>query len=451
MKVTILGGGGVRTPLLVHALAGLANKLALREVSLFDVDAGRTGIIAALCREIIRREQADLQVTVHTRVAEASEGSAFVINSVRVGGIGARARDERIAIEHGLAGQETTGPGGVAMALRTIPVALAHAREVERVAPSAWFINFSNPAGLVTEALRRHSGVRAVGICDTPIELFHKIADAVGAPVSDLRFEYAGLNHLGWVRRVWRSGEEITASVLGDRDTLLRIYPETMFDPALIQTLGLIPTEYLYFYYRQRVALANQQQAGASRGAELEKLNQGLLAELAPGGAAALDAYKRYLLRRNESYMKLETQAGSAFAAAAAEYDPFATATGYHRVAAEVIEALHSAEGRTIVVNTTNGDAVEGVDAQAVVEVPCHVSREGVTATHTGPLPASVRGLVEAVKAYEQLTIRAAVERSGRLAELAMMTYPIIGQWDLACSLRRAMVANDPEYLGYLA
>ena len=451
MKVTILGGGGVRTPLLVHALAGLSRTLALSEVSLFDVDADRTEVIAALCREIVRRESADLQITVHTDVAAAAEGSSFVINSIRVGGIAARARDERIAIEHGLAGQETTGPGGVAMALRTIPVALAHAREVARVAPSAWFLNFTNPAGLVTEALLRHSGVRAVGICDTPIELFHKIADAVGAPVSELRFEYAGLNHLGWVRKVWRGGEDITASILDDEATLLRIYPAAMFDPALIRTLGLIPTEYLYFYYRQRLALANQQRAGASRGAELEKLNRGLLAELAPGGAEALEAYKRYLLRRNESYMKLETQAGSAFQAAAAEYDPFETATGYHRVAAEVIESLQSAGGRTIVVNTTNGGAVEGLDGDAVVEVPCRVSREGVEAARTGPLPAPVRGLVESVKAYEQLTIRAAVERSGRLAELAMMTYPIIGQWDLACSLRRALAASDPEFLGYLA
>src|SRR5205807_5863568 len=159
------------------------------------------------------------------RLEEAAAGADVVLNSIRVGGIAGRARDERIAIEHGLAGQETTGPAGAAMALRTIPVTLQHARTVERVAPAAWFINFTNPAGLITQALQQHTGLRVIGICDTPIELFHKIAEAAGEAPAEMEFDYAGLNHLGWVRRVLLRGGDITGRLLADSEFLRRVYP----------------------------------------------------------------------------------------------------------------------------------------------------------------------------------------------------------------------------------
>jgi len=179
-KVTIIGGGGVRTPLLIYGLAQAQPQLQLGQLSLYDVDEERAEIIATLGREILRRSGAGFEICVSSQLEDAARGADFVLSSIRVGGIEARARDERIAIEHGLAGQETTGPAGAAMALRTIPVALQQARTVERVAPAAWLINFTNPAGLITQALHQHTGLRVIGICDTPIELFHKIAEAAG-------------------------------------------------------------------------------------------------------------------------------------------------------------------------------------------------------------------------------------------------------------------------------
>ncbi len=237
-KVTVIGGGGVRTPLLLYGLAQAQHFLEIGEVTLFDVDSERTNVIARLGREILRRLDAKFEIRTTLRLEQAVEGTDFVVNSVRVGGMSRRASDERIAIENGLAGQETTGPGGAAMALRTVPVALHCARTVERFAPQAWFINFTNPAGLITQALLNNTALRVIGICDTPVELFHRIAQALREPYSDLRFEYAGLNHLGWIRRVSLRGEDVTRRILSDNALLQQLYSSNLFDPALIQTLG---------------------------------------------------------------------------------------------------------------------------------------------------------------------------------------------------------------------
>src|SRR5215469_16582195 len=312
-KLAIIGGGGVRTPLLIYGLAHAERHLGAAELTLYDHDAVRTETIARIGREVVRRMGASLQIRTCSRLEEAADGADFVLSSIRVGGMAARARDERIAIEHGLAGQETTGPAGAAMALRTLPVTLDHARVIERVSPRAWFINFTNPAGLITQALAQNTTLKVIGICDTPSELFHKIAAAIGAPAADVVCDYAGLNHLGWVRRVHLRGEELTERLLEDTTFLRSLYPTGLFDPALIRALRLIPTEYLFFYYSQRKAYRNQLSAGASRGEELQSMNHGLFERLgAQTDSEALATYTGYLQQRNASYMKLEGLGGSA-------------------------------------------------------------------------------------------------------------------------------------------
>ena len=450
-KVCIIGGGGVRTPLLIHGLLQSQNILKISELVLFDVSHERAEVMAALGREIASNQGVDIRLTTTTSLEAAVEGSAFVLSSVRIGGMAARARDERTAIEHGLAGQETTGPGGVGMALRTIPVALEHARVIERLAPQSWLINFTNPAGLITQALNQHTNLRIVGICDTPAELFHRIAHALGEAVLETVCEYAGLNHLGWVRRVTVRGKDVTAQLLQDPELLRHLYHASLFDPLLIQTLQLIPSEYLFFYYSQRKAYRNQLRAGASRGEELLRLNGALFAQLqAETPREALNTYRNYLMQRNSSYLRLEAEAGSAFGQERDEIDPFEIATGYHRIAIEVMTGLLSEEPKEVVVNVRNRGSIEDLDDEDVVEVPCRISRSGVTPISTGQLPEAVRGLVLAVKAYERTVIRAAVEKSWPLAQLAMLEYPIIGQWEIAVDLSRKLADSDPEFLGYL-
>jgi 6-phospho-beta-glucosidase len=451
-KIALIGGGGVRTPLLIHGLAQSQALLDIGEFALFDCNRSRAETIARIGREIVRRLGANFRIETYSALEDAAGGAEFIFHSIRVGGIAARARDERMAIEHGLAGQETTGPGGVAMALRTVPVVLEQARVLKSAAPDAWFISFSNPAGLIAQALALHTRLRAIGICDTPSELFHRIADALGEPYEEMSFDYAGLNHLGWVRRVRVRGEDVTDRLLNNAAALRSLYPTPLFEPDFIRTLRLIPTEYLFFYYSQRKAHENQLRNGASRGEELVKLNDELFAELdRQTPAQALETYRRYLIRRNASYMKVEAEGTSAFSAAGEETDPFAAATGYHRIGVDVITGLLSERGKQVVVNVPNHGSIEDLAADDVVEVPCEISTRGATPQPTGRLPEAVRGLVLSVKAYERAAIRAAVEKSGAQAELAMLEYPIIGQWELAHSLRMAMARNNPEHLSYLA
>ncbi|HZQ53941.1 MAG TPA: 6-phospho-beta-glucosidase [Bryobacteraceae bacterium] len=451
MKIAILGGGGVRTPIVIYGLAQAQAALGTTEVVLFDIDAGRLNVIARLGREVLRGFDNPFEIRIETDLLRTAEGAAFVLSSIRVGGMSARARDERIAIEYGLAGQETTGPGGAAMALRTLPVTLAQAQAVERVAPRAWFINFTNPAGLITQALTQNTSLKVIGICDTPSELFHAIANGIGEPQSDMTFDYAGLNHLGWIRHVHLRGEEITERILDDTELLRQLYPADLFDPELIQTLRLIPTEYLFFYYSQRRAYQNQLRAGASRGEELSRLNAGFFEELGrQGDSEALASYRQYLMRRNASYMQLEAQAGSAFGVGVGEQDPFELATGYHRIALELMQGLVSDSPREVVLNVLNGDTIADLRWDDVVEVPCRVDRRGARPKRAGALPDSVRGLVQSVKGYERTLIRAALSGSSRLAELAMLEYPIIGQWELAKEVLQALCKGDAQFLGYL-
>lgn len=442
-KVAFIGGGGVRTPLVIFGINESAQKLGVDEVVLFDISGERAKMMAALGQAVVRREGGSLRVREAPSIEDAIEGADFVLSSIRVGGIAARAHDEQVAIEHGYPGQETTGPAGIAMALRTVPIAVEHARLVHRLAPRAWFINFTNPAGLITQAILSHTDVRAVGICDTPSEMLHRIAIALGADPETVRCEYIGLNHLGWVRKIELNGEDVTDRVLGDDRILDHLYPAPMFDKDLIRSLRLIPTEYLYFYYSRRRALANQRAHGDTRGLEIGRLNDDLIQRLGSLLAArddqgALAAYVRYLNERSGTYMLLESSREyNAVADAGREEDPFRSANGYHRIALAVMNALRGVENQRLILNVRNQGAIDGIDANDVVEVPCRIGDNSIVPEECGALPAAVRGLVLAVKEYERAAIEAAITGSALAARKAMLLYPPIGEWEPSEGLLR--------------
>ncbi len=444
-KITLIGGGGVRTPLLVFGVNEAAELLGCREMVLFDPDAQRLRIMAELSRAVVAREGGQLRVREASSIEDAVDGADFVLNSIRVGGIASRAADELAAIKHGYPGQETTGPAGAAMALRTVPVALEQARLVERLAPNAWIVNFTNPAGLITQAITTHTKARVVGICDTPVELFHHIATALGAPYQDVVCDYVGLNHLGWVRGITVRGEDVTERVLGDDDLLAKLYTAPLFDLDMIRTLRLIPTEYLFFYYSRRRALENQRRQGSSRGAEVERLNSVLLEDLrsrlsAGDGAGAIATYIAYLNRRSGSYMKLEASAGSAFEEAAYDAEPFRVANGYHRIALDVMTALTGARPGRIVVNTRNRGAVPDLPAEDIVETASRIEADRITPLPVGPLPDAVRGLIHSMKAFERAAIEAALGGEPLSARKALLIHPAIGEWEPTAALLHDML-----------
>lgn len=447
-KVAFIGGGGVRTPLVVFGINEAAEAAGVEELVLFDPDPERVRIMSELGRAIVAEEGGSLRVRQATSIEDAVEGAHFVMNSIRVGGIQARAHDERASIEHGYPGQETTGPGGVAMALRTVSVAIAQARVVERLAPEAWLINFTNPAGLITQAIRHNTGAKVVGICDTPTEMLHRIHTAVGATAGEVHCDYVGLNHLGWIRRISLRGEDVTARLLEDDSFLSQLYSVPLFDHAMIRALGLIPTEYLYFYYSRRRALENQRRQGSTRGAEVEQMNVKLIRSLqeqlaSAHGGAAIRTYVDYLNARSGSYMKLEGSGGTALGAEQPmEDDPFRAATGYHRIALDVMNALTGVKPGRIIVNITNGGAISEVEPADIVEVSSMITENSIVPEPCGSLPEAVRGLVLAVKAYERVAIQAAVEDSEVLARKAMLLYPAIGEWEPSKALLQSLMVH---------
>ena len=451
-KVTLIGGGGVRTPLVIFGVNESSRHLGVDEMVLYDLDTERANVMCELGRALIAREGGTLKLRVARDLEDAISGAAFVLTAIRVGGIQARAVDERISIDHGYPGQETTGPGGIAMGLRTAAVAIEYAHLIERYSPSAWMINFTNPAGLITQAVSHHSSVRVIGICDTPTELFHRIALALGAPPQDVYCEYVGLNHLGWIRRVMLRGEDVTDKLLADDAALLSIYQAKLFDFGMLRSLRLIPTEYLFFYYSRRRALANQRTAGTTRGEEIGKMNEELFRQLEACIAAnmpeqALKIYTHYLNQRSGSYMQLEASAGTAFdTSLALTEDPFRVATGYHRIALDVMNALCSEEPRRVVINVRNHGAIRDVEYEDIVEVPCAISKHAITPNDCGSLPEDVRGLVLAVKAYERAAIQAAVTGSAAYARKAMLLYPAIGEWEPSVELLEDFSTQSPNF-----
>jgi 6-phospho-beta-glucosidase len=445
-KVAFIGGGGVRTPLVVFGINEAAEQIGASELVLFDPDRERVNTIAALGQAVVRKEGGSLQVNVSDTLEEAVRGADFVLNSVRVGGIPARTHDERVSIQNGYPGQETTGPGGAAMALRTVPIAIEQARQVHRLAPDAWLINFTNPAGLITQAITEHTAARVVGICDTPTEMLHRISIALAAAPDEVQCEYLGLNHLGWVRKVTLRGEDVTEDLLADDALLSQLYSVPLFDHALIRSLRLIPTEYLFFYYSRRRALANQLNQGSTRGAEVERLNEALFQKLGPllasgNDEGAISAYVDYLNVRSGSYMALEGEGGSAFSDKQTQQeDPFRAANGYHRIALEVMKALSGDTEQRVIVNTRNTGAIKEISETDIVEVPCRIRKGVITPEPCGFLPPEVRGLVLAVKEYERALIEAAVTGSEQLARKAFLLNPAIGEWEPSEPLLRNLM-----------
>lgn len=445
-KIALIGGGGVRTPLVVFGIHEAVEALGADELVLFDPDMERARIMADLGRALVASEGGSLKIRQATNIEDAVEDANFVLNSIRVGGMQARTHDEKVSVRQGYPGQETTGPGGVAMALRTVSTAVEQARLVERLSPKAWIINFTNPAGLITQAIKHNSNARVVGICDTPSELLHRVNLVLGARPGEVLCDYVGLNHLGWIHRIRYRGRDVLDQFLGDDELLRQLYHVPLFSPDLIRSLRLIPSEYLYFYYSRRRALDNQRREDSTRGVEIERLGERLFAQLAEllregRWAAAIDVYVAYLNARSGTYMKLEGQ-GSTALDSQEQVDPFRAATGYHRIALEVMTALGGSDSRRMIVNTINAGSVSDIDDGDIVEVPCLIGQDKIVPEPCGRLPEAVRGLVMAVKAYERTAIEAALSGSELLARKAMLLYPAIGEWEPSKELLEQLVIH---------
>jgi 6-phospho-beta-glucosidase len=445
MRLTILGGGGFRVPLVHQALLGDRRPGRVTSVVLHDVAADRLAVIRRVLAEQAEGIADPPRVTATTDLDEALRGADFVFSAIRVGGMAGRAADERIALDEGVLGQETVGAGGVSYALRTLPVAIDVARRVAALAPEAWVVNFTNPAGMVTEAMAAHLGDRVIGICDTPVGLGRRVARALGLDPAAVRLDYAGLNHLGWLRGVHAGGVDHLPRLLDDPEALASFEEGRLFGADWLRALGALPNEYLHYYYYAREAVGAARAAAQTRGAFLLERQERFYAAAGGGSGPALAAWEEARMERERTYGAESRAASGAGPRDSGDLD----GGGYEHVALALMRAIAHDERAALILNVRNRATLGILDAEAVVEVPCTVDATGAHPLPVGPLPEHAAGLVYAVKAVERAAIEAAVTGSRAAALKAFALHPLVDSVTVARRLLDAYARHHPR-LAYL-
>jgi 6-phospho-beta-glucosidase len=463
MKLAIIGGGGVRMPAFVRAVLTAAPG-TFDEISLFEPQPSRRDTICRLAADLAAALGHPHVITVTGEAQAAFTGADYVFSAIRVGGDRGRVIDEQVALRRGLVGQETTGAGGCAMALRTIPVVLGYCDLLRRCAPGAVLINFTNPAGLITQAICAQGAVTAVGVCDTPGGTIARLAEFLGAGPGDwdLAGSYAGLNHLGWVCSLRAGGRERIGELISRFDEL-RHYDHRFaaFDPAQVRLAGAVPAEYVYYYYDPARYVREVARAGTSRGQDVLRLNDELLAALSAAFArddleAAWSAYDTLMGVRSDTYMRTDTDGDAGQAAARAARDAAgagdlaaARIGGYEGLALRVIGGLAGRQPAEVVVNLPAGARL-GLDPGDVVELPARADAGGLTPLPVPDLPRSARALVEQVKEYERGIVTAALTGDADLAAVALAGHPLVPGLTVARELIADYREQHGPHLAYL-
>ena len=417
LKICVIGGGSTYTPELIEGFIQRRDELPVTTIALMDIDEERLRLVGGLAKRMLRAAEADIGLKLTTRRREAMEGADYVITQIRVGGMACRIQDERIPLRFGVVGQETTGPGGFAKALRTIPVLLDIARDVAEVTPGAHLVNFTNPSGIVTEALLKYTDVPTIGLCNSPFGFQQGIAQQLGVAPERIQLDYVGLNHLSWIRGVKLDGEDVFDQVLEAAITRARA-GESLFSPELLETLGMIPSYYLNYYYNHDRVVAEQRRAGKTRGEVVQEIEAELL--------------RLYADPNLKHKPKLLKKRGGAH---------------YSTIAVAVISAIYRDASEVHIVNTRNNGALPDLPPHCVVELPSVINRGGAQALPVAPMPPSIRGLAQAVKAYEELTVRAAVEGDERTALQALLAHPLVPSFAVAQELWAAIKEANRAYL----
>ena len=394
--IAVVGGGSSYTPELVEGLAAAdPTRLPCRELRLFDIDPERLSVMASLSQRMLARAGSRIGLASTTDREAALAGADFVLAQIRVGGMAARHLDESIPLEFGVIGQETVGPGGMFKALRTIPVMLDLAQEIERLAPEAWLLNLTNPSGIITEALLRHSSVRAIGLCSSPAIYVEELRRRLGRPVTAT---WAGMNHTAFVTRLeWQGADLLDEFIASEKTGEWR---------DLQRALHALPVAYLRYTYFQRECVAEAKAKGGTRAQEIAEIEAEVFEQARDPG---LDTKPEALGRRGGA--------------------------GYAAAALGVVEAIINDTGEDAIVSARNNGALPALPHDCVIEARCAVGAEGVRPHPVGEIPTAIRGLLQAAKAYELLTVEAAVTGSRETAVQAMLSNPLVPGYREAAGL----------------
>jgi len=417
VKLVIVGAGSSYTPELIGGMIEDYESLPFTEVSLTDINAQRLKILGGLTERMLNRAGLPVDVTATTDRRRALEGATFVNCLIRVGGMDARIKDERIPLKYGIIGQETTGPGGMMKALRTIPVMLELAQDMTEICPEAWLINYTNPSGIIAEALGKHSDVRYAGMCSGPMGWSEAILHLMGVDPARGNVAWVGLNHLGFATQVWVDGRDATEQAVE------AVADHWSIDGEWLRTLGAIPASYLEYYYHSPSVIAEARTPGhRTRGEQVKEIE-----------AELLKAYADPEL--DEKPDLLEERGGG----------------GYAKLAMSVMRNIHHNLGGRQVLQVLNQGAVDGIPPDASVEVECVIDRLGPHPLRFGEIPLPIRGLIQAVKAYESLSVQAAVEGSRRVAMQALMAHPLVPSWEVAKPLLDELLTANQHWLPWVS
>lgn len=427
LKLAIIGGGSSYTPELVEGVLKRLTSLPVKQIHFVDIEEGKEklDIICGLAKRMIAKVGADIEVTADCDRRAAIEGADFVMTQFRVGGLAARANDEKIPLKYDVIGQETTGPGGFAKALRTIPVILDICRDIEELSPNAWMLNFTNPAGLVSEAVNKYTKVKNIGLCNVPVSMQMMIADMMDCQPNEVQLEFAGLNHLVWVHKAWLNGEDITHTVLekvgdGANFSMKNIWEEP-WDPTFLKALNAIPCPYHRYFYQTDAMLAEEKLSAAEKGTRAEQVMQ--------TEAELFELYQQPSLDHKPSQLE---ERGGAY---------------YSDASLNLVDAIYNNRNSLHVVNVPNNGAINGLPDDAVIECTAVVGPWGAKPLAVGELSPNVKGLLHQVKAYEQLTIEAAVHGSYEQGLMALANNPLVPDIGRAKSIFDEILQQNRHYL----
>ncbi|MGC8971167.1 MAG: 6-phospho-beta-glucosidase [bacterium] len=411
--LTVIGGGSTYTPELIEGVIKNIEVFPVRELRLMDIDEVKLNIVGGLVKRMIESSSVPIKLELTTDRKFALEGTDFVITQIRVGGVKSRIKDEKIPLEFGIIGQETTGAGGFTNALRTIPVMLDIARDIERLTNGAWLINFTNPSGIVTEALLKYSKVKTIGLCNVPINLLYRFANILAVEIKDIFLDYVGLNHLSWVRKVYSKGKDVTDRVIESIKTSL-----SSKEREIVELINMIPNSYLHYYYFKDEVLETQKSSGKTRGEVVLEVEEELL-----------EKYKDETLKEKPQEL---SQRGGAH---------------YSDAAVELMKSIWLDRKDIQIVNVLNNGSIRDLPNDAVVEVPCVIGANGAMPISMGGLEPCIKGLIQTVKSYEQLTVESAVEGNSVKAKQALLVHPLVGAKAIADGILERILEENREFL----
>lgn len=429
IKIATIGGGSSYTPELIEGFIKRQDELPVRELWLVDVEAGREKleIVGNLAKRMVKKAGVNMEIHLTLDREEALKDADFVTTQLRVGLLDARVKDERIPNSYGVVGQETNGPGGMFKGLRTIPVILDICKDMERLCPDAWLINFANPAGMVTEAVLRYSNQKkVVGLCNGPIGIERNIADTLGVDVSEIYVEFVGLNHMVFAKTVYHNGKDVTKDVVfkmteDEAGSSLKNINATGWDKTFLRTLNMIPIDYLRYYWQTKQQLEDQARAYAEHGTRAEVVKK-VEAEL-------FELYKQEELAEKPKQLE---QRGGAY---------------YSEAACNLINSIYNDKRDIQIVNTRNNGAILDIDPDSAVETNCVITRQGPIPLSSGRLPIAINGIIQEIKTFERLTAEAAVTGDYDKALLAMTINPLTPSESVAREMLDELLEAHKEYL----